>query len=50
MARFRLICAVLLIVFAPLTGAFAAAHHHCHDVWHGHAQDAAEVVEHKLAA
>jgi hypothetical protein len=38
MPRLRLICAVLVLVFAPFVGAFAVAHHHCNDAWHGHAQ------------
>jgi|GEM_PF-4294340 len=45
MPRLRLLCAVFLLVFAPLSGAFAAAHHHCHDVWHGHAQNAVAADE-----
>jgi hypothetical protein len=39
----RIFIAATLLVCAPLAGAFAAAlgvdatHHHCDDVWHGHA-------------
>lgn len=45
MQRLRLICAVFVLVFAPLVGAFAGTHHHCHDVGHGHAQDVVTAEE-----
>jgi hypothetical protein len=45
MPLLRLLCAVTLLLLAPFAGAWAAAHHHCHDVWHGHADEAVSADE-----
>jgi hypothetical protein len=44
MRAIRILLAAVLLVWAPLSGALAAAlgvstaHHHCDNAWHGHAE------------